>query len=486
MHEINLQNNEQKELVAAFFGIAFGLIFLLVNFSFGFILPLYLFVAGLLFFISVIHPRSGLYILAFLTIIFEHFFTLFSPVIDRIEYKIYFPDFIILGMLLGGSLMLWKNKNIFKFKLQKESLVLWGFILLNIVYYFVSVMAFDSSAYLSFSSLKNYTFYSLLYFLVFWNIKTERQMQRLLKFYFSAAICLLGFIAYGIINGQGLWTEFTPLSTEGVRILAFAHGLYLALALLPILLFVIFNCGNKLKLKKSLLFLLLAFSVGVLGTMMRHIWVAVGSALLMIYILLRKKEKKDFWVVVGKIIWPVILGIALTFYFSLMLPQSQLGKNMQEISGAVWQRSISIMHASADESFAWRQVVWESAWKKYRNNIIFGIGTGQTVTIEIGDYHDVVEVRNMHNSYLTILMQLGFLGIGFFLSFIFLHLKKLWKNEIRNNFYGLAYLAVLIIFLVAFAFQPYLETNSLSMFFWINLGLIRIINIKQDENSGNK
>jgi len=485
MPQINPKNNERKELVTAVFGIAFGLIFLLANFSVGFILPLYLFVAGLLFFISLIHPRSGLYILVFLTIIFEHFFTLFSPVFDRVEYKLYFPDLIIIGMLLGGIIALLRSKQPILLKLKKESLVLLSFIFLNVVYYFVSVFVFDSSAYLSFSSLKNYTFYSLLYFLVFWNIQSEAQMKRLLQFYFSATVCLLGFIAYGILNGKGLWTEFTPLSTEGVRILAFAQGLYLALALLPIGLFVIFKRNPKLK--KFLLFLLLAFSVGILGTMMRHIWVALGLAFVTIYLLLRKKAKKDFWDIVWKIVWPVVLGVIIVFYLSLMLPQSQLGKSIDGIKSAVWERSVSILHAGADESFAWRQVVWESAWKKYRNNLIFGIGTGQTVTIEIADYHDVVEVRNMHNSYLTILMQLGILGIGLFGYFIFLHLKKLVKRGVRDDFYGLAYLAVLIIFLVAFVFQPYLETNSLSLFFWINLGLIRVLNnmtkSKHDENS---
>ena len=475
------KNQENGEVIAAMFSIVFVAIFILVNFAFGFIWPLYVLAAGLLFFLTVIYPRSGLYSLVFLIIIFERFFTLFSPVIGRVEYKIYFPDLIIAGMFLNAIIAVLKNRHTIILKPKKETVVLLGFMALNVIYYFVSVYVFDSDAYLSFSSLKNYAFYSLLYFLVFWSIETEEQLKRLLKFFFAGTICIIGFIAFGIFNGEGLWTQYTPLSTEGVRILAFTHGLYLSLALIPILLFLAF--GHNPKLKKVLLFLALIFSIGILGTMMRHIWVALGLAFGLIYVLLQRKEKTSMAKTLWNICWPALLVVLITFQMAIMFPQSQLGRSMEKIRSAVWERSISVLHANEDDSFAWRTVVWESAWNKYRENMLFGIGTGQKVAIEIADFHDVVEIRNMHNSYLTILVQFGIAGILLVLYFIYLHLKKLVKSGIRNDFYGLAFLSVLVFYLVAFIFQPYLETNLLAMFFWINLGLIRVINDKRNENS---
>lgn len=484
MFQIQAKKREKEELLAAIAMIFAGALFVLVNFLFGFVWPLYLLAAGALFFLAFFYPRSGLYALTFLTIIFERFFTLFSPVIARVEYKIYFPDLIIIGMLLSAIVSLFRNKKPIILQLKGETVMLLLFLGLNVVYYFLSVLIYNSNAYLSFSSFKNYAFYSLLYFLVFWNMENERHLKRFAKFFFGAAILLVGFIFFGILNGEGLWTEYTPLSTEGVRILAFTHGLYLALLFLPLLLFLVF--GPKRKEASLLLFLLAIFAIGILGTMMRHIWVALGVSFFLVFFLLKKEKRQKMLLVVWRTSWPVLLGGLLILQLAFLFPQSKLGNGLEEVRLAVWQRSVSIFHAGEDQSFAWRKVVWENAWKKYRENILFGFGTGQKVAIEMNDYKDFVEVRNMHNSYLTILVQLGLVGFSFFFFFIFLHLKKLLSSKIRNDFYGLSFLSVLIFFLVAFAFQPYLETNLLALFFWINLGLIRTLNDKRDENSRNQ
>ena len=80
MYRNKPKKREEEELILAITGIVFVSIFILTNFIFGFVWPLYVLAAGFLLFFSIIYPRSGLYALVFLTIIFERFFTLFSPV----------------------------------------------------------------------------------------------------------------------------------------------------------------------------------------------------------------------------------------------------------------------------------------------------------------------------------------------------------------------------------------------------------------------
>ncbi|MFZ2226055.1 MAG: O-antigen ligase family protein [Candidatus Moraniibacteriota bacterium] len=470
MFDIKQKNQIQPETISAIFSIVFLSLFILANFFVGFVLPLYLLAVAIAFALAVMHPRSGLLTLIFLTLIFERFFTLSPLVLGKVEYKLFLPDIIMLGILLGLLFArLGKHKNTTK-KFQLADGLLLGFMILNIIYYFLSVYLFGSDAYLSFSSLKNYVFYGLLYFITYLTINSREQLDRLLKFYFSGAVLILGFVLFGILNGEGLWTQFTPLSTEGVRILAFPHGLYLSLVFIPVLLFAIFRKKNWL------IIFSLAFAVGIVGTMMRHLWVALALAIALIYIFLKREQKINARNIFLKTIFPLIGASILFFYLALLLPQSKLNDSFSGVSKALSQRSISIANAGDDESFIWRTIVWRSAWEKYRNNLILGIGTGQTVSVENGKYHDFIEIRNMHNSFLTILVQFGILGIGLFLAFVLVHVKMLFREaDFRQNFHKLAFFSILTICLVAFMFQPYLETNLLAMFFWINLGLIRYI-----------
>lgn len=470
MADIKQKKPIEPETISAIFSIVFLTFFILANFFVGFVLPLYIVSVAVAFILTVAYPRSGLFALVFLTLIFERFFTLTPLIIGKAEYKLFLPDIIILGMILGIIFTYFQKGKKHSKKFTLADGIFLGFIGLNAVYYFLSVYVFGADAYLSFSSLKNYVFYGLLYFITYLVINSREQLDRLLKFYFSGAVLILGFVVFGIVNGEGLWTQFTPLSTEGVRILAFPHGLYLSLIFIPIFLLSVFQK------KRLLTFLLLAFALGIVGTMMRHLWVALGIAFVLAYFFLEKEHKIRAKRVSARIIFPVATVVIVFFYLALMLPQSKLNDSLSAVGQALSERSVSIANAGEDESFIWRTIVWRSAWEKYQHSLFLGIGTGQIISIENGKYHDFIEIRNMHNSFLTILVQFGILGMGLFLALIIAHLKMPWDGaDFRTNLYKLSFFSVLVIYLVAFMFQPYLETNLLAMFFWINLGLIRYI-----------
>lgn len=478
------KNHISSETVYAVFIIAFVSLFILANLTIGFVWPLFLLAMILAFGISVKYPRSGLFAIVFLTMIFERFFTLQTFFIGKVEYKIYPLDIIMAGIIIG-IIFQYLFGIIKKAHMRKVDYILLAFIFLNIIYFFTSAFVFSGDKNLAFSTLKNYGFYSLFYFIALFLIRDKNDFWRSGKFFLAGAIGIIIFIAIGVLRGEGLWSEFTPLSTSGVRLLAFTHGLYLSLAIIPALLMLVFKIPIFKKPAYAKI-LILIWTIGIIATLMRHLWIALALATLLAFFLLPKEKKAEL----RKIIWNysavVFVILVIVFYGAAMSPRSELSDRTQKLLGIVAERTESLGDIGNDESYFWRTLVWKSAYKNFKSSPLFGIGTGQKVFVENGKiYKDFVEVRNIHNSYLAILIQFGFLGLAIFIYFIY----KIWKSLLRaycenkNNFSALSVLSILTLYIIAIFFQPYLETNLLAIFFWIVLGLARNI---AHEDIGNK
>ena len=465
-----IKSNISSEAIGAIFIVVFVSLFILANLTIGFVWPLYILAMTIGFTLSIVYPKSGLFAIVFLTMVFERFFALQTFFIGKIEYKIYPLDILMIGIMIGIFVQYLFIKRI---KLKKIDWVLISFIFLNAIYFITSAFIFKSDANLAFSSLKNYGFYSLFYFITLFLIRGEDDLKRLFKFFLAGGIAIVAFIIFGLLNGEGLWSQFTPLSTTGVRTLAFTHGLYITLALFPVILYLIFTKNRN----KWLYVLAAIWIIGIVGTMMRHLWIAIAGMFVVLYILLAKEKKAELRKVVLWFAIPLLAISVFVLYAVFMSPQSSLSVFMGNTFGAVSQRATSLASVSADESFAWRSLVWKNAYEKFKANPIFGIGTGQKIYVESEDYKDFIEIRNIHNSYLAILIQLGFAGFGIFLYFVVKSVKNLIKSngDSRHDFYKFSILSALGIYIISIPFQPYLETNLLAIFFWIALGLARAL-----------
>jgi O-antigen ligase len=468
----------KKEAMSAIFIIVFVSISILANFFVGFNLLLFALMMLLGAIIAMAYPRSGVLAIVFLTFIFERFFTLQSIFIGRSEYKLY-PLDIILGAVILGTLfqiMIQKIKPRFK----KIDWYLIAFIFFNIVYFFFSIFILKSDTALAFSTFKNYAFYSLLYFLIIVLFPTKEYFQNLFRFAFAGAVGILFFIGFGIVNGYGLWSEYTPLSTEGVRLLAFTHGFYLSLVSLGLLIHLIFS---KEKGKLWQYALLIIWTFGIVGSMMRHLWIAIIAVLVMLYLIVPKEQKKKLasLTVQGSLVM-LLLGV-LFFYSALMFPQSSMSKLFYSVQNVLTQRVGSLVGApaSADESFSWRTVVWKEALNDYATEPFLGIGFGKMLFIEIDKYREMVEVRNIHNSPLILVVQMGLIGLLTLGILLFSQTKKLWQKT-KNDWLDYFLLISWVFYLIVFLFQPYLEANLLGIFFWILLGLIRVKNYESFRN----
>jgi len=303
-------------------------------------------------------------------------------------------------------------------------------------------------------------------------ISDKQKLKTWLSFVMSATLVIIGFIVYGLVNGQGLWTEITPLSTVGSRILDFDHAFYLCLISLFGLSYIIFKRGLAVR---WLYMLLPIFFIGIVGSLMRHLWVALVLAVIGVYFFLPKLKKSIFrQVVLSYTVILVVLGL-LAIFLANTLPFSHFSGYYHNVVNQLSTRAESLADSN-DSSIAWRGAVWQGVWEKYKDNLAGGLGFGQKVFIDMGDYQDYVEIRNIHNSFLAIFVQLGLAGFAIFCLFalgVFGKLLKYKTSGEDGQTAKFALLAIMIFCAVAFLFQPYLEANFFNISFWLSLGLAK-------------
>ena len=274
--KINLSSDSLIALVL----IILQSVFLLVNFTSGFNLFLYIIVAIITLVVSCLKPRASLYALLVLLLIFAKFFSLQSLWLAEVEYKIYLVDIFLIGIIFNLIIRLLSGK--IKWQIRATDIWLIFFMFLAVVYFILSLSYWNGMFNLAFSSLKNYLFYPLLFFITLFLIDSREHLYRLFNFFILGSVIIIGFIIYGLIVGQGLWTAITPLSTFGSRLLDFDHAFYLCLASLSGLAYLIIKPDRWSKWWQILLFI---FAIGIIGSLMRHLWIALAVAVLFMYFL---------------------------------------------------------------------------------------------------------------------------------------------------------------------------------------------------------
>lgn len=456
----------------------------LVNATFGFSLPLFMATvplsAGLAFFF----PRAGFVAAVLLTIVFERFFTLQALSIGDSTYKLY-PLDIILGAVFLSAFFLWLREGRTFFALRFSDRLLVGFFLLVTAIFLATVLGLtDTSLAVAFSTWKNYVFYGLSVFFVAGMLRNQEDLRQCMKLFLGGVIFAILFLVIGVIRGEGLWTEYTPLSTSGTRFLAFPHAFYFSLALI-ILLFSLpgwLHTPNKV-LRKWLLVLSVVLSVGVVSSLMRHLWLGIGGAVVVFLVASPRVFGRAWFHLLGYFIVPVLLAVSGVWFVMSVLPASDIAHSVRG-EMAVMSERLSSFGNEYDESFVWRKKVWESSLAFFAEHPWLGIGFGARVPVEIGEYQQYVEVRNMHNSWLALLVQTGIAGVVLLIGSVLSLLVALTRKTFSDAFLRQASVVVcgLLIFqgLVFFS-QPYLETNLLGLFFWVTLGVARSLIVISEE-----
>lgn len=446
--------------------------FVIIGMIFGFSPIIYgLFAIIAMIFILPSH-LLGINIIILMTMLFERWFTLQPVITEYAVYKIYPLDIILMFSLIGWFLtQAFRNKSKIVFGWAEKILLI--FIILNGIYLLRSFYDINADVAVAFSTFKNYAIYPLLYFLVLYSVQTKEQFKNVIHLILLGGVLIIGFLVFGIYNGNGLWTEYTPLSTAGVRLLAGTHAYYLVLATLIATSLIAFDRFRSRGLT-SLIIVIWLF--GIMASLMRHLWVSLFAGVIILLLLIPNESKKSLFKSskkAGLIVISLILLITLSVN---LFPLNGFSQSFNDTYSTINDRVVSIMSGSQDTSINWRINFWHAAKEPWLESPLFGLGYGKTLPLELGDWQTFEEIRNIHNSPLAITIQMGLVGIALFAMFIvssvYGSLKNIFKSEeLKPYYFGLVSGVVAI--LVASLFQPYLETNLTGIFLWILLGLLR-------------
>lgn len=452
-------------LLGAVFGVTPGILFL--------------FSLGIAFLGSFLFPRSAFLAMIALTIFFERFFTLQPFVIGKTVLKIYPIDMMLLG-LLCAFVVQWILSHHRKNTIVSSDIWIVLFFCYTTALFFLSVFGIaGSETAVAFSTWKQYVFYGLIFFFIRLSIVSIDDLKIWMKVAIGSVMCAFIFLLIGSVRGEGLWSEFTPLSTSGVRILAFPHALYFSLALIASV-FLLASKTIQGHWRRILFIVIPVLSIGVIGSLMRHLWLALVLSFFVGFFLLTKEQKNRF--IRNSAVYLGIFTVFAMLFLSILtfIPHSTLTENVL-YSGGVLSTRVTSIGDTYDESAAWRGVVWQSAFKRFSEHPFIGIGLGNSVPVEIGDYRDIIEVRNIHNSWFALIVQTGLIGSALFILFLRSLLVSVFRLKTEGESALLArtiLLSVSVFFAVVFFFQPYLETNLLSFFFWILVGLMAVLSRK--------
>lgn len=463
--------------------------FLLYGYFWGQSLALYFLVMIFLGILILRYPQVGLFLVFVCTMWFERYFTLEPLQIGDKLYKIYSLDFIIGFIFLGFIFFLLRGKKI-KVKLLKFDwliLIFVGLVSLNFVY---SLFTSNDPA-LAFGTYKNYALYGIVYFFCILLLRTKQDWKNFMLWLSIGGVGLFFFLIYGVINGAGLWSEYTPLSTLGSRLIAGPHAFYLVIFSFWVLANYFWPDNlkiDKVLFKKILFWILLACAFGIIVSLVRHLWLALAVIVVLWFVYLKKEQSGELLQIFKKtaitLFFIFIIGLWLSNLFSLDL------FNTQKITSILSQRvNVSSLITLQDSSFRWRLATWTEGFRTWSRQPILGTGLGYVVSGYDDVYYFEIAMRELHNNYFGLLFQLGVVVFAFVVYWFLYMIKKIYKAisivfnypdpEIKRLFF--TWSNVFILFIIIFAGSVYWDINYFIIWWWLALAGLRFV-LAETEN----
>ncbi len=464
----NLKSFGKIELNTIIISVFLSLL-VLSNLIIGNYFIIYLIILILSFIFIWFSPQAGFMSALLVTMIFGQHFSLLPIQINETIYKIYALDFVLIFTFIVWFLQESVKKINFK-KILNNKKNLWllifsGFILLNLI---ISIFFKAANTALAMGTFKNYA-YLLVYFLVIALFKKKDDVYLIIKTLFWGSILLLGFVFYGWITGSGLWSEITP----GTRYLSGLHSYYLTFSIIILLVSLIYKKYIFSFFSSLIIFLLQ--TLGMIGGMFRHLWLGLLTAFISIFNFLSFKHKTKF-IHVGLTILLIILLCGLIFlWISGVLLGNEYDFSQTNFFSSILDRGQTLFEtgSNVESAAGWRIATWKIALNKFLNSPLLGIGLGQRFYFEYKGFVDLIDIRNIHNDFASLLVQLGLLGFIPFVLFNFYSIKDILKN--KKSEIHLILIGFWIISLFGIFFAIYLMFNGTSIFYWTIMGLLFLL-----------
>lgn len=420
------------------------------------------------------YPTIGLGAIVIMTMWFERFFTLQSLVIDNQTYKLYPLDIVVGLTIIGIVIGALRHRHWPSINWQICDRILLLFIIYTSYKFIVSTITPGADFSIAFSSFKNYAIYPVLYFLVLILLRHRENWTNMIRTMIGAGVGIIAFIIIGLALGEGLWTEYTPLSTSGVRLLAGTHAFYL-IVISMITISMIAEYSRRWRV--VMIGLLMVWLVGIVGSLMRHLWVAMAVGGAAILTMVADHERHRLVRYGAQAVLVVIMLATIIFWLTSLFPNTAFQATLDQVADNTFSRVGSVSDLSVDTSATWRVMVWQVAFERWLENPAFGVGFGQAITIGGTDWQTNEFIRNIHNSPLAIAVQTGLVGIGLLVLWLYTIFNYGFQTLRNHRDYTLiaGLIAALAVLIFSSLFQPYLETNLTGIFLWIIAGLIRVV-----------
>ena len=336
-------------------------------------------------------------------------------------------------------------------------------------------------------SLRDYIIfisYIVIYFLTINNIYNKKEFNSFIKILFMVSFIIS---LYTLIQYYG----FDPLYKNLGRLTSTIGQKNWISNYLSMIFPVIFSYFllEKIRKNKVIYYFILSFLyTTLLICQSRGIWISIGlTIILAIYIIFKFKLFKIFqenqkWIILFLV---TILSIPIVYSTDNTLNKSAI---------TVPQRAMSTFDEE-DISINLRLLAWGSTLDMIKDRLLFGSGIG-TFKINYLEYQANFLQKNpyyikysgktdyAHNEYLQMVAELGILGLGIFLSIIFVfyssalnYLEK--KNNDENKIIILGLLMGITCFLIHCLFAFPLHAPALGSVFFILLGLT-VVYIEKD------
>jgi O-antigen ligase len=418
------------------------------------------------------NPRIGILASILTIMVFGENFSLLPWQIGKLNFKIFFLDMVLLVVFLFWILQSKLGKRIDPVSI-KDKKKLW-----LAIYFVVLILALLKSFFsggdsvLAVGTFKNYS-YVLLYFLALKMFNSWKEVIRVLRTLFVGGILIIGFIFWGFLAGKGLWTEGTP----GLRYLSGLHTYYISFLLIMIF---VLSAWKDYFLNRITTGLILSIHFfGLIGSMFRHLWLGIISAFIFIWYLMKKSERKNILVNLWKLCFSfLIVAVILLWLNSLFGNKIDYKNNSVVLPLFERVNTLSQTGYEMESAASWRLAAWKASYLKYLESPILGVGLGQKIYLDFGDFIDIIDVRNIHNDVLSIFFQTGIIGFFPFLIFHILLISKLLKTLKKSDEFRqmlLISLGFMVVAMFGAFFAVYIAFTGTAIFYWMIMALASII-----------
>lgn len=446
MKELNIKVGNPEFSIKEHLWLLAGLIIfgvtatLFVHFLPYIFLPL----SGLLLFLFLIAEKeeNAFIVLFFILVFFNHFHnvpTESTPIYDYrlfglniieiiiiIFFAVYFSKSAIRGEIrISGS----------RFLLNKPILC-FGFAL--VLASVIGLLFFGASVRMTFAQLRPLSYVVILYFLTIGFIRTKSQLNKILW-------AILVFTGLRAIHGMFLYFFDSARRQPGGSSFTFvSHEVIFFMLVLALGFIFISNYLKKDRILYALILITVPTAFSFLFSFRRGAWLGMGLSFFITFLILPKPAKLKL----------VKVGVPLLSLLLMMIVASKGLTSLEQLA----QRFVSVTATSKSVSIAGYGVTGSNMYRLWetvngllslKSHPVFGIGLGTEWPVYIPFRGFFLPRFHFHNTWLSIWLKIGFLGILSFVWMTWLFFKKGLKigRTIKDQYYKSLCLGLLIFML---------------------------------------